>query len=93
MGKDAGIGIAPGLDIDARKVCGICRPRQPNAQREFVHTPSIIQPCPSRKRHFTRKILFLEIAIHRRFIGRVICAYSFLNTGVMARLARAIQGS
>jgi hypothetical protein len=70
MGKDAGIGIAPGLDIDARKVCGICRPRQPNAQREFVHAPSIIQPCPSRKRHFGAKNYFFSLQFIAGSSGR-----------------------
>jgi hypothetical protein len=50
MWKYARIGIVPGLDIDARKVCGIYRPRLPDAQREFVHRRSIIQTDESRKR-------------------------------------------
>jgi hypothetical protein len=31
----------PGLDIDARKVCGIFWPRYPNTQREVVHARSV----------------------------------------------------
>ena len=68
MGKDAGIGIVPGLDIDAREVCGIYRPRLPDAQREFVHTQSIIQTRESRKRISREKYISSRCSFQVLFI-------------------------
>jgi hypothetical protein len=66
MGKNAGVSILPGVDIDARKVCGVCGPRLPYAQREVIHAQSIIQARPSRKRHLKLFSVFIAPALAQK---------------------------
>ena len=43
VGKDGGVSVLPGLDIDARERCGIAGPRLSQTQREVTHDKSVTQ--------------------------------------------------
>ena len=49
VGKNAGIGVLPGFDIDARQISGIRRPRLSETQREIIHDTIVAASAKTRQ--------------------------------------------